>query len=291
MARAERWTLLRLLETTTKYFSDKQIQSPRIDAELLLAHILEKRRIDLYVAYDQPMTDAETDRYRDAVKRRARGEPVQRICEETEFYSLPIKMEPGVLIPRPETELLVDQAVAFARRLDGEATLRVLDAGTGTGAIAIALARHVPAARILAVDLATEAVACAKSNAERNDVSDRVQIIHGDWAEVLADQSAPFDLILANPPYVTTAEMDELPVEVRDHDPGLALHGGDDGLDPYRTLIPPAARALREGGALLLEISDTISNGVVNMLKNEALTKVTTSRDYAGHERVASARK
>jgi len=283
------WTLLALLETTTRFFREKGLDSARVDAELLLAHVLGRRRIELYVEHDRPLRSAEVDAYREFVRRRASGEPVQRILGETEFYSITLGMAEGVFIPRPETELLVDFAVAFVRRPPAGEKI-AFDAGTGTGAIAIAIARNAPSLRVIAVDTSPAAVACAHENARRAGVDDRVTVEEGDMVESLAERAGTIDLVVSNPPYVTTEEMVSLPPEVRDHDPHDALHGGADGLDPYRRIVPAAAKALRPGGLLILEVSDTTAEPVARLVGEEGrLGEAKIDRDYAGRRRVLTA--
>ncbi len=285
------WTILPLLETTARYFRDKGISSARVDAELLMAHLMGKKRIDLYLEHDRPLSRDEVSRFRDMVRARAGGKPVQRITGETEFYSVPLAVGEGVFIPRPETELLVDRGIEYFRALPkGEGRL-ACEVGAGTGAVSIALARNVPDLRVIAVDLSPQAVACARSNAERAGVEGRVEVREGDFAETLVSRAGEWDLIVSNPPYVTAEEMESLPTEVGDHDPRTALFGGSEGLDVYRRLVPAAAGALGEEGLLLLEVSDAVADGVLGLIAaQEALEEGTVARDYGGVRRVVSAR-
>lgn len=284
------WKLIDLLDTTVEYFRKKEIESPRIDAEYLLADLLGKKRIELYTAFDQPLTDDEVDRFRERVRRRGAGEPVQRIVGETEFYSLRLAIAPGVFIPRPETELLVDEALARLGADGRRAARRGFDAGTGSGAIAVALAHGAPGIAVQAVDSDPAAVSCAAENAAFHALSDRVRAAEGDFARLLAEEEEPFDLVLSNPPYITTAEMLELPREVKGHDPEGALHGGGDGLDFYRRIVPAAAEKLRPGGALIVEVSDTVCAGVVNLIEEDGrYAEAAVRKDYSGHRRVVTA--
>ncbi|MBM3319786.1 MAG: peptide chain release factor N(5)-glutamine methyltransferase [Candidatus Eisenbacteria bacterium] len=287
---ARAWTVLPLLETTARFFKDKGIESPRVDAELLLAHLLGARRIDLYLQHDRPLAEVEISRFREMVRARANGTPVQRIAGGTEFYSIPLAVADGVFIPRPETELLVDRGIAFLRKNEGIKEPLALDAGTGTGAIAIALAKNVAGLRVLAVDRSPEAAACARENAARAGVADRVEVIEGDFAEALRERPGRIALVVSNPPYVTAAEMETLPVEVREHDPGTALRGGTDGLDAYRALVPAASIALAPGGMLLLEVSDAIAEGARRLVEADGrFAEAAIEKDYAGRKRVLSA--
>ncbi len=285
------WKLIDLLETTVTFFKKNDIESSRVDAELLLADLLGKQRIELYASFDQPLTKGEVDAYRERVRRRSRGEPVQRIVGETEFYSLKIKLLDGVFIPRPETELLVDAALAWIQDDRGGTGIAGLDAGTGTGAIAVAISANSPGSSFVAVDRNPAAVSCAAGNAAYHGLSDRILTKEGDCVELMAREEHAFDLVVSNPPYISTAEMEELPREVKLHDPHLALHGGEDGLDLYRSLIPAAATALRENGALFLEVSDTVCPGVLKLMKEQKrFSGVTLQEDYSGHQRVVCGR-
>jgi release factor glutamine methyltransferase len=284
------WTLLPLLETTATFFREKGLESPRIDAELLLASLLGKRRIDLYLQHDRPLSGEEVSRFREMVRARARGVPVQRIAGETEFYSIALSVAEGVFIPRPETELLVDRCVAFLRSIGGGEGRLGFDAGTGTGAIAIAVAKNVPGLRMIAVDRAPEAAECARVNAERAEVAQRLEVEERDFALALGERPGALDLVVSNPPYVTTAEMAALPLEVGAHDPEGGLHGGVDGLDAYRSLLPAAARALRSGGMLVLEVSDSVADGAARLVRETGrFGHEAVDPDYAGHKRVLSA--
>lgn len=284
------WTLLPLLETTARFFREKGLESPRIDAELLLASLLGARRIDLYLQHDRPLSTDEVGRFREMVRSRSRGVPVQRIVGETEFYSIPLGVAEGVFIPRPETELLVDKAAKHIRARGGGEGRLAFDGGTGTGAIAIALARNAPGLRVVAVDRSPLAVSCASANAERSAVADRVEVREADFEEALLAAPGSFEVVLSNPPYVTTAEMAALPAEVGSHDPAEALHAGADGLDAYRRLIPAAARALAPGGLLVLEVSEATAEGAANLVREAGrLGPPAVEPDLAGRKRVLSA--
>jgi len=291
MVKADRtWTLLPLIEMTSRFFRDRGLESPRVDAELLMAHLLSKRRIDLYLEHDRPLSMSEVSRYREMVRSRSQGKPVQRIVGETEFYSLTLVMHDGVFIPRPESELLVDRAVEYFRARDGGEGKTAFDGGTGSGAVALAIARNVPGLRVVAVDLSPEAVACASENAERTGVDDRVETREGDMIDLLRALPDRCELVVSNPPYVTDSEMEELPREVGEHDPERALRGGADGLEIYGRLVPAAAAALVPGGLLLLEVSDSVAAGVAALVEAESgLGAPRIERDHAGHERVVAA--
>ncbi|MBN1825618.1 MAG: peptide chain release factor N(5)-glutamine methyltransferase [Candidatus Eisenbacteria bacterium] len=285
------WTVVALLKTTSDYFREKGAASPRVDAELLLAHLLGGRRIDLYLQHDRPVNGDELARFREMVRRRASGKPVQRITGGAEFYSIPFRVHDGVFIPRPETELLVDRGIEFLRDEGGEAPFAV-DAGTGSGVIAVSLAKRIPRLRVEATDRSPEAVLCARENARLAGVEERVDVIETDLAAHLERLGAAADLVLSNPPYVTTAEMAELPREVGEHDPSGALHGGEDGLLAIRPLIAAAAVALRPGGLLVFEASDATAAGAVAAVEETGLYEsARVGRDLAGRLRVVEARR
>jgi release factor glutamine methyltransferase len=222
-------------------------ESSRRDAEVLLMHNIGQSRAWLIAHADELLPEAAAASYRQLVERRFRGEPIQYITGETEFYGLPFHVTPAVLIPRPETEHLVEKAIELAARFKRP---RIVDIGTGSGAIAVALAGKLPYAAITAIDLSADALAIAQENAERNGV--RLRFLKGDLLSPASGE--PFDIIVSNPPYVPAVDRDSLAVEVREHEPALALFAGDDGLEIYRRLIPAAFSALVSGGFLALEI-------------------------------------
>ena len=240
----ERWTVLKLLQWTADYFRDKGIESPRLDAELLLSATLEMDRVALYVNFERPLIADELARYRKKVRRRADREPLQYILGETEFWSLPFSVNPAVLIPRADTEVLVEEAL---KGIDGCSS--VLDVGTGSGAIAVALAHEKPEIKVTALDCSEDALEVARGNARRNGVVERVVCLAGDLNSL---PPGPFDMIVSNPPYIPSRDWEQLMPEVRDHEPRLALDGGDDGLEAYRRIAVQALKILSPGGWLLL---------------------------------------
>ena len=230
------------MRLSTAYLSDHGSDSARLDAELLVAHALGVRRLDVYLQYDRPLDDAELGAIRELLRRRGRGEPVAHLTGRREFHGRSFRVTSAVLVPRPETETLVDRALRAARERGGE--LRIADLGTGSGCLACTLAAELPGATVIASDVSPAALAVAAGNAEALGVAGRVVFVEGDWADGLR---ADLDLVVSNPPYVTTAEMDELPRDVG-FEPRIALDGGPDGLDAYRALLPAVAeRAPRVG--------------------------------------------
>jgi release factor glutamine methyltransferase len=283
----EVWTIGRVLGWTTQHFGERGIDSPRLDAELLLAAALEKNRLYLYTHYDQPLNEDERSRYRALVQRRAKREPVAYILGFREFYGLELAVTRDVLVPRPETEHLVD---AVREWLDAHPTEapRVLDVGTGSGAIAIAVAVQTPAAAVTAVDISPLALAVARGNAERHGVSGRIDFREGDLLAPVAGEP-PFQVIAANLPYVPAKERPSLMPEVREHEPAVALFGGEDGLDLVRRLLAAAPTQLVPGGLVALEIGAGQWPAVKALLVETGWSTVRAVADLAGHPRVALA--
>jgi len=228
-------TVLDVVRLSTTYLAEHGSDSARLDSELLVAHALGIERLGVYLQYDRPLADHDLDTIRTMLRRRGRGEPIAHLTGRREFYGRGFRVTPAVLIPRPETETLVERALKVAREQGGE--LRIADLGTGSGCLACTLAAELPGATVIASDLSAAALAVAAENAEALGVAGRVLFVEGGWTEGLV---ADLDLVVSNPPYVTSAEMDELPRDVA-CEPRLALDGGADGLDAYRDLLPAVA--------------------------------------------------
>lgn len=290
MPETEAWTIGRLLEWTAKYLTDRGSDSPRLDAELLLATALGCPRIQLYTDFDRVPAEEQRGKFRELVRRRAEGTPVAYLLGHREFYSLDFRVTPDVLIPRPETEYLVIAAVDALKQRASAEPPRLADVGTGSGIIAICVAKQVPTAEITALDVSPAALEVARANAERHDVTGRITFIESDlFTNAPAGQQ--YDVIASNPPYITTSEMAELPIEVGQHEPHLALAAGVDGLDVIRPLIAAAAERLLPAGHLLMEVSPMIEPAVVEHLTSRGNWEVlSTIKDQAGHRRVVRAR-
>ena len=279
---SETWTLLRLLRWTTEFFAGKQIDNPRLNAELLLAHVLELDRVGLYLNFERPLSAAELDVIRPLVKRRGQREPLQYLLGSTEFWSLEFEVTPAVLIPRADTEILVEEGLSHA----GEAG-QLLDVGSGSGAVAISLASELPNWQVSALDISVEALAVARRNAEKNSVAERMQFIHGDLAELPRQQ---YDLIVSNPPYIAQDEWELLMPEVRCFEPQQALLAGNDGLDCYQKLTAQVSSHLTPGGWLLVEIGYQQAQAVQQLFAQAGLQDVFVRDDYAGQPRVVGGR-
>ncbi|WP_165063559.1 peptide chain release factor N(5)-glutamine methyltransferase [Paludisphaera rhizosphaerae] len=244
------WTIGRLLAWTAEFLKKRGSDSPRLDAEVMLAHVLDYERVQLYTHYEEIVGESARGKYRDLVRRRAEGAPVAYLVGRKEFYSLRFDVSPAVLIPRPETEFLVMEFLAAVKGLESPSAV---DVGTGSGCVAVASAKHCAGARFVAIDVSPDALAVARRNAERHEVADRIEFLQGDLLAPVADRG-PFDVIVSNPPYIPSAVVDELDPGVRDFEPRLALDGGADGLDVIARLVDQAAPLLKPGGRLMMEI-------------------------------------
>ena len=287
----ERWTIGRLLQWTTEYFRNRGSATPRLDAELLLAHALGCQRIELYTGYDREPDEEARSRFRELVRRRGAGEPVAYLVGYREFFSLPFRVTPAVLIPRPETELLVTTLLDLAKTFPAEKVVEVCDVGTGSGVIAVCVAKHLPSARVTAIDICDEALNVARENAELHGVVDRIEFVQSDLLTGLP-QNRRFDFIVSNPPYVREDELGELPTDVRDYEPRIALLAGQRGTEVIESLLPQAVAHLNPGGWLLLEINPRVAEEVKNLITNQPeLEFVDIRKDLARLPRVAMAQR
>ncbi len=281
-------TVLEIIQKSTEFLTRKGVESPRLQSETLLAHILGQPRMQLYLNFQRELSEVHVAACRDLVQRRGRREPLQHLVGSVSFCGLELRVDGRALIPRPETEQLVDHAVAFLRDL-GTETPTVLDFGTGTGCIAVALAVRCPRARIWASDVSAEALELARLNALAHTAADRITFLLGDGLAGLPAGSC-FDLIVSNPPYIPSAEIDQLQPEVREHDPRIALDGGGDGLNCYRLLAGEAAGLLAPGGALMVEHGDGQAVAINTLLQRENWIVEAPLSDYSGRERFLVAR-
>lgn len=288
----QQWTMGRLLSWTADYLRERGADSPRLDAEVLLAHARGCRRIELYTAYEEPADEGLRSRFRELVKQRASGMPVAYLVGQREFFSLAFEVTTDVLIPRPETEDLVVRGLDLLRQnalgLNGDPPL-IADVGTGSGVLAIALARHLPTARATAVDVSSAALDVARRNAARHGVADRIEFVCGDLFDQV-EAGRKFHLIVSNPPYVAASEWNDLPDDVRKYEPRLALDGGPDGVAIIERLALAAPQRLFPQGRLLMEIGPAIAERVERLLADQAqFAHVSLRRDLGGLPRVAEA--
>jgi release factor glutamine methyltransferase len=287
MADRGSWTPLKLLRWTTGYFSDHGIEHARSEAEILLAHVLGIRRIDLYINYDQPLSVDELAGFKGVIKRRVDHEPVAYITGTREFWSLELAVNPSVLIPRPETECLVEAVLPFLG--DGSAVFRrVLELGTGSGAIVLALAKEHPEHRYLAMDRSFAALQTAKANAARHGLGQYINWYCGDWLLPLSPIRSRFDVIVSNPPYIPRDDIGGLQPDIRIFEPKMALDGSKDGLSCHRSIIASAYQNLTPNGILALEMGYDQAEAVTSIAsKVGQYAPVEIVKDYSGHDRVA----
>jgi release factor glutamine methyltransferase len=287
-------TVYELLNWTTHYLKDHQIENPQLNAELLLSRSLNLSREELYIHFNSQPKEKEKEMFQRLIKRRISGEPLQYILGHQEFWSIDFKVDPRVLIPRPETELLVEQALSILSQNPLERTPFVLEIGTGSGAVGISLAKEVKDIFLVATDISINALLLAKENAKSAGVIRHIEFVNGDLFAPfrLFREREPFDLILSNPPYITHSEMGGLAREVKDYEPIIALYGGEDGLDFYRSITSQAPFYLRKGGWLLLEVGQGQGPKVSEEIEGrEDFLKIECIQDLSGIERVVKAQR
>lgn len=281
------WTVGKIIDWTTAHLRKHGSETPRLDAEILLARARNCPRIQLYVQYHELLTEDERTVMRDLVRRRAQAEPVAYLVGHREFFGLDFRVTPDVLVPRPETETMVLELLAAARAY---ARPRILDVGTGSGCIAIAAAVNLPAAAVTATDLSGPALEIARGNAADHTVAGRIRFVEGDLFAPL-ETAESFDVIVSNPPYVADGEMETLPADIRRHEPQQALRAGPQGLDVIARLVSGAGAHLPPGGSLLIEISPEQAAAVVALVdQTGGYEKVRVIKDASGNERVVAAR-
>jgi release factor glutamine methyltransferase len=289
---AQTWTVRRLLEWTSAFFARKQVDPPRLSAEMLLAHVLQVPRIRLYTDYERVLTEEALTSFRELVRRAAEHEPIEYLTGKAHFFNLEFCVTTDVLIPRPDTETLVEHVLQLARRTAGFETPRVLDLCTGSGCIAAAIAHHHKHATVVATDISAAALAVAQQNIQRLGLGDRVVLLQGDLFEALighVDQE-PFDLIVSNPPYIASDKLPTLDRSVRDYEPKVALDAGPDAIAFHRRILAGAASRLRPGGRVFLEIAFDQGRAAYAMASQSAdFSDVRILKDHAGNDRVLTA--
>jgi len=302
-------TVLEAIQKSAEFLAKKGVESPRLQIELLLAHLLKLPRMKLYLNFERVLSPAETDALRELVKRRGQREPLQHITGSTSFCGFEIAVNRHALVPRPETEILAESGWQFLSTLNPQPST-ALDFGTGTGCVAIALAAKCPSAKIVATDISADALALARENAARNNVAERIEFLQGDGfaafqsegrvtrvpnskieTKIGRSQSSPlrkmeFDLIISNPPYIPSAEIATLQSEVRDFDPRGALDGGADGLDFYRKLAAEAKPFLKPGGKIMLEFGDGQADAIRTIFEAEKWIVEAVREDYSHRQRI-----
>ncbi|HBF43290.1 MAG TPA: peptide chain release factor N(5)-glutamine methyltransferase [Desulfobacteraceae bacterium] len=287
------WTIKSLLDITTDYLKKKQIESPRLNAEVLLANQLSIDRIALYLNFDKPLNESEISGYRLLIKRRLRREPLQYITGVQEFWSLEFLVDSRVLIPRPESELLVELAIDRISSLGTREDHwpRILDLGTGCGALAISLAKNIQEIRIWATDISPGAIEIARLNAKRHGVSDSIKFVEGDLWEPLTNQGKTFDIILSNPPYIASEEYNDLPPEVCDYEPMLALKGHEEGMYFIEKIIVEGLDFLNPGGWIMIEMAPDQTEKALRIMEQiKSYGEKSRIKDYSHLYRVVTAK-
>ncbi len=288
------WTVKELLTVTSDYLKNKEIDSPRLTAEILLAHQLKITRIKLYLNFDQPLDNREISGYRSLIRRRVNREPFQHITGTQEFWSMDFTVGPHVLIPRPESELLVEQVISLYKgnEMCGNGRVKILDLGTGSGALAVCLARELEDASLWASDISEEALEIARLNAKNHGVDERIDFLLGDLWEPFVGQGLTFDVIVTNPPYIASEAFDTLSPEVRDHEPRVALDGGEGGMLYIEMIIRDGTEYLNPGGWLLIEMDPGQTTKALSLMdENVQYREKRRIKDYAHQYRVVAAQK
>jgi release factor glutamine methyltransferase len=276
-------TVLESINLSAQYLNQKGIESPRTNAELLLANILGCKRLELYLSFDRPLSEVELQKYREQIKRRGSFEPLQYITGKVEFYGLELRVNPSVLIPRPETELLVENIL---NQFPKEKKLLILDIGCGSGNIAITLASNLSAAKIVSTDISAEALKVAEENSKINNVSGRIKFVNHDILKNDLNNFPMFDIVVSNPPYVSKENFSSLQQEIRDFEPQIAVTDDNDGYTFFRTIAKKAQTKLKEDGKLFFEVAQGQSEEVVQILMKNNYKNIRVIKDYQNIDRV-----
>ncbi|MGD9305446.1 MAG: peptide chain release factor N(5)-glutamine methyltransferase [Desulfobacterales bacterium] len=286
------WKIVKLIQWAAAYFKTHGIDSPRSTAEILLAHVLHTKRIDLYLNYDQPLTDDELQHFKVLLKRRIKREPVAYIVGTKGFWSIDVLVSSDVLIPRPETECLVERAIAALSDDSSSRTKRILELGTGSGAVIVSLAAHYPMHSYFASEISYAAIQIAYRNARRHQLENKIHFFSGDWLAPLRLDNYFFDLILSNPPYIKTEAVAKLQPEIVAFEPIIALDGGSDGLDSIKQIVQAAHQYLKPGGTLMLEIAHDQKEGIHRIMTQCGhYDSFVCRKDYSGDDRIVEMRK
>jgi release factor glutamine methyltransferase len=288
-------TILELLHIAKEKLVSEGISNPKTSSEILLSAVLNAQRLHLYINYNQPVTSENEKQFWEFVARRANHEPLQYILGETEFMSLPFSVNPSVLIPRPETELLVETVMEYCKIHSHKKLFRIADIGTGSGNIAVSIAYHIPNTTVIGIDSSEKALRIAQMNAQRNKVQHKVSFLLMDVLYMNRYQSTviladiPFDVVVSNPPYILPAEYETLPREVQEYEPSESLKArGEDGLEFYSTINKLAYMWLKRDGVIALEVSPTVSNQVMNILQKADFHTIHCKQDYSHQDRIVS---
>ncbi|MFH1422557.1 MAG: peptide chain release factor N(5)-glutamine methyltransferase [Planctomycetota bacterium] len=287
------WTVSSLLETATQFLREKLYDYPRLDAELLLAETLKLRRIDLYLQHDRSIKEEEVAQFRELIKKRSEGCPTAYLLGRKEFFSIMFEVNNNVMIPRPETEHLVIEVLYTCEKEKIEAPL-IADIGTGSGNIAVSIAKNLPSAVIWAIDTSGEALKCAEKNIANHELQERIELLESDYMEALSGKGLEerLDFVVSNPPYIANKEFETLPVGIKNYEPELAFLAGEDGLNSYKTIIPESVDFLMSGGHLILEIGAGSSDKIKMIVEeNGFYCNTVIKKDFSSIERVLHTQK
>lgn len=278
-------TILNAIELSADYLHQKGIESARINAELLLSHILQCKRMDLYLKFDQPLSEKEKIDYREFIRRRGKREPLQYITGSVEFFGLEFEINKKVLIPRQETEILVEEVL---KNINGKSSTKILDIGTGSGNIAISLVKNSENCEVHSIDISEAAVNQAKRNAEKHNINGELKIENIEIEKFMVNNDLKFDMIVSNPPYISAHDYESLEQELIDHEPRNALTDDDDGLSFYRVISKKSKSLLLKGGSLFFEIGYGQSSHVIDVMKNNGFINIKIKKDFQNIDRVIS---
>ena len=279
-------TVLEAINLSTEFLGKRNIESPRINAELLLAHTLSCKRLDLYLSYDRPLNEDEVNIYREFIRRRSKYEPLQYIIGKVEFFGLEFIVNPSVLIPRQETEILVETIINSFKKEDN---LKILDIGVGSGNISVSVAKHLHNSKITATDISEQALTTAKNNAEMNSVSEKINFINHNILK--DDLNEEFDIIVSNPPYISEKEFPELKDELKVYEPKSALTDFSDGLNYFKVISSKAKGLLKNNGKIFFEVGQGQSEDVEKILRENNFKEILIVKDYLKIDRVISGEK
>ena len=276
-------TVLEAINSSTEYLEKKNIESPRINAEHLLSHVLNRKRLELYLSFDRPLNDLETKLYRELIRRRGTAEPLQYILGSVEFYGLEFKVTPDVLIPRPETEILVEKIIDS---VDKSLGIKILDVGTGSGNIAISLAKNLSNSLVTGIDISPGALKIAEENSKKNNTEENVKFKCGDILNNNSITGEKYDIIVSNPPYVSVKDYPELRPELTVYEPRIALTDENDGLDFYRVICGRSKEILNKNGKIFFEIGQGQAGSITGILEKNNFCAIKIFKDYSNIERV-----
>lgn len=276
-------TVLDVIKLSTEYLQKKGVESPRANAEILLAEILKCKRLELYLAFDKPLAENEIQIYREAIRKRGLRIPLQYIVGNVEFYGLKLIVNENVLIPRPETELLVEKII---NESDKSASLKILDIGVGSGNISLSILKNLPNTNVVSIDISESALGVAKQNAELNSLLDRIELKLFDIMNGDLNSLGKFDLIVSNPPYVSVSDFESLEPELKVHEPRIALTDNSNGVSFYKNIIEVSDQILSKHGKIYFELGMGQSQQVKNLFEQKGFVNITITKDYSGIDRI-----